>query len=162
MEREAVGLLCPHSLPFSISYKKKKFQNTPASSSPTSPSFGHPPYRTSFFLLITEGQVVMRARRREEQERTRGLVQEGEMRGTKREKEKKKNKYRRGEEQGGRRRREEKKKKDVRTPEATGSLIDQSVVPRRDGFTLPTGYVAAAVIVLRQSRTAARKQRSSI
>lgn len=26
------------------------------------------------------------------------------------------------------------------TPEATGSLIDQSVVPRRDGFTLPTGY----------------------
>lgn len=35
-----------------------------------------------------------------------------------------------------------------RTPEATGSLIDQSVVPRRDGFTLPTGYVAAAVIVL--------------
>lgn len=87
---EAVGLLCPHSLPFSISYKKKKFQNTPASSSPTSPSFGHPPYRTSFFLLITEGQVVMRARRREEQERTRGLVQEGEMRGTKREKEKKK------------------------------------------------------------------------
>lgn len=44
-------------------------------------------------------------------------------------------------------------KKNVRTPEATGSLIDQSVVPRRDGFTLPTGYVP--VIVLRQSRTAA-------
>jgi hypothetical protein len=64
----------------------------------------------------------------------------------------------RGEEQGGRkkrRRKEEKKKKkkNVRTPEATGSLIDQSVVPRRDGFTLPTGYVP--VIVLRQSRTAA-------
>lgn len=52
---EAVGLLCPHSLPFSISYKKKKFQNTPASSSPTSPSFGHPPYRTSFFFAYHGG-----------------------------------------------------------------------------------------------------------
>ena len=34
-----------------------------------------------------------------------------------------------------------------RRPEATGSLIDQSVVPRRDGFTLPTGYVAVVFFV---------------
>jgi hypothetical protein len=50
MEREAVGLLCPHSLPFSISYKKFTSKHT---RSPPLPTPLEPPYSliSNFFLF---------------------------------------------------------------------------------------------------------------
>ena len=119
----------------------------------SSPHSNHPPppstisSATSYFFFLSRGDggaaaaascYVRPKRRREEQEKhTRASKKRGE-------------RGREGRSRAVERRGEE---KNVRTPEATGSLIDQSVVPRRDGITLPTGYVP--VIVLRQSRTAA-------
>lgn len=47
-------------------------------------------------------------------------------------------------------------------PEATGSLIDQSVVPLRDGFTLPTGYVAVVLPLSSSQRPRSRPTDPSV